>query len=157
LTWVGKATRSPMSERELEELCRALPHLGAGTRSISAFMARGMREFPQSPFFPYLEAVHLMSGKRPDMFRIRHLFTEAQRLGRAQPNREGVAELLEEAEHHLMGFDLFNPFGPLGGRGIGEMFEDAFGGGGRGGFNPFGGGFNPFADLFGDDDDDDDY
>jgi tetratricopeptide (TPR) repeat protein len=140
LTFLDKSSKSPVTAPQLEAICMALIGLGAADRVIKKHLARGRRDFPQSPIFPYREALYLMS-KKPDgrtPYQVRRLLDDADRLARALPKSEENDAMLDDIKDRLAALSVLSPFGPFGGT---RMFEQFF---------------ETFGDEFGDDDWDDD-
>jgi tetratricopeptide (TPR) repeat protein len=124
LDFVARGLHTPMSERELVELCRDLVDLDK-IRMTRSFLDRAERQYPRNPFFPYLRALTYLQrdSEAPPGFQVGRLLERAQELARAVPKDDEVQAMLDDIQVRLVKLAIFNPFG----RGF-SMLEDIFGG-----------------------------
>ncbi len=127
LTYLQKGVLAPLTEEQLERVCRALVVLEQH-RLLQEYARRGQRRFPENPHFPYYqaEAGILQGPYRCSEYRVREFLEKARRLAQAlppDPRRDALLEQIRRRE------EMAAAMGPLGGLNFGafsEVLEDLF-------------------------------
>ncbi|MGH7170636.1 MAG: hypothetical protein ACRELG_10195, partial [Gemmataceae bacterium] len=128
LSYIYKARDLDFSEPQLEELCRNLLDMEAYSQTRrSANM--GEQRYPESPVFPYLNALAWIreKGRQVRTWRVVPLLKRARSLAQAQPSNERRDRMLEDIDKHLL---ELNPFdldflGRMFGFGEEDDYDDA--------------------------------
>jgi tetratricopeptide (TPR) repeat protein len=118
--YVERCRTAEFTEPQLVDLCRALLAPEA-RRAAQASLRLGQARFPDSPHFPYLQALDLLR-EGPDSYhswRARPLLEEAQRLARARPPDDERDDMLEDIQTRLRALEALSPF-------AGGMLDDFF-------------------------------
>jgi tetratricopeptide (TPR) repeat protein len=126
LGFVDKARSVRFSERQLEELARALLQLEA-VRPLRQFVHRGQAQFPRNPVFYLLEAESYY-GKGPYGFpawKVKPLLTRAHALALELPAGEDQEQILESIQRRE---EMARVGGMLSSPDVMEAFEAFIGG-----------------------------
>jgi tetratricopeptide (TPR) repeat protein len=135
LAYLQKAVKADLSEAQLDKICEALVGLKAHKLLLS-YAERGARLFPKSPFFPFWEAeAYVLQGPyRCPAWKVRELLGEVRRLAADVPPDARKEALLEAVQRREEMVGALSPFGDFD-------------------FGPFG----ALDDVFGYDDEEDDF
>jgi tetratricopeptide (TPR) repeat protein len=127
LTYLGKVRPADFTEAGLEKACGALLELKA-RKQLPTLTRLGQKRFKDNPFFPYLEALSILSrGERQVLpWQIRPLLEKAERLARARPADPRMQTLIEDVQSRLRALDALNPFNRFFDDFLGRNDDDFF-------------------------------
>ena len=94
----------------------------AGACLLELSQSRGETRFPRNPFFPYFEAMRLLTDDRAPtrtLWKIEPLVEKARRLAEAMPTDDAVRKLLGDLDKVQQRLAMPAP--------VAEMFEQLFG------------------------------
>ncbi len=108
------AADADATESQREELVSLLVDLGSYRNAIR-LSRRAAARFPHNPFFPYFEAVNEMNQRdeEVEVWRVRPLLEQAERLARAAPVGPRTQRLLNDIQERLRDLDALDPFGAM--------------------------------------------
>jgi tetratricopeptide (TPR) repeat protein len=110
--YLDRATRVDLTEKDLERVCAALEG-PASSRLLKTFASKARRQFPENPFFPFMEAeAYIAQGRqRCPAWTVRQLLETARSLaGRLAPDPKQQALLQAiQAREEMVGH--LGPFG----------------------------------------------
>jgi tetratricopeptide (TPR) repeat protein len=114
IEYAVRAGEAGATEGQTEELASLLVDLGS-YRNAVRLSRRAAAHFPRNPFFPFFEAVNEMNqhDEEVQVWRVRPLLEQAERLARVAPADARNQRLLGEIQERLRDLDELDPLGSM--------------------------------------------
>jgi tetratricopeptide (TPR) repeat protein len=114
IEYAVRAGEGDADENQMADLASLLVDLDS-YRNAGRLAQRAAARFPSNPLFPFFQALNMMKHQEEEVqvWRVRPLLEEAERLARRGPPTEGSKKLLEDIQERLRDLDALDPFGAM--------------------------------------------
>src|SRR5262249_50900881 len=111
--FADRIDKTTFTEDQFKKLLRAMSGLSPPVRLHQRFLDHARRKYPNNPYFPYFEAVHMM-GDEPEeagaSWRVDPLLNMAAELARKLPPDPELQALLDDVHRRQQMLRALNPF-----------------------------------------------